>query len=57
MTSLDPTKDNMLIIDDLMHNMNEVEAKVFTKDSYHRNTNVLLLTQNILPPKQTLYNG
>ena len=37
MTSLDPTKDNLLIIDDLMHDMNEVVAKLFTKGSHHRN--------------------
>ena len=47
MTSLDPTKVNLLIIDDLMHEMNEVVAKLFTKGSHHRNTSVLLLTQNI----------
>ena len=47
MTSLDPTKVNLLIIDDLMHEMNEVVAKLFTKCSHHRNTSVLLLTQNI----------
>ena len=47
MTSLDPTKVNMLIIDDLMHEMNEVVANLFTKGSHHRSTSVLLLTQNI----------
>ena len=47
MTSLYPTKVNLLIIDDLMHEMNEVVAKLFTKGSHHRNTIVLLLTQNI----------
>ena len=47
MTSLDPTRVNMLIIDDLMHEMNEVVEKLFTKGSHHRNTRVLLLTQNI----------
>ena len=47
MTSLDPTKVNLLIIDDLMHKMNEVVAKLFTKGSHRRNTSVLLLTQNI----------
>ena len=47
MTSLDPAKVNLLIIDDLMHEMNEVVAKLFTKGSHHRNTSVLLLTQNI----------
>ena len=38
MTSLDPTKVNFVIIDDLMHEMNEVMAKLFTKGSHHRNT-------------------
>ena len=49
MTSLDPAKVNLLIIDDLMHDMNEVGGKLLTKGSHHRNTNVLLLTQNIFP--------
>ena len=40
MTSLDPTKVNMLIIDDLMNEINEVVAKLFTKGSHHRNTSV-----------------
>ena len=47
MTSFDPTKVNLLIIDDLMHEMNGVVAKLFTKGSHHWNTSVLLLTQNI----------
>ena len=40
MTSLDPTKVNLLIIDDLMHQMNEVLAKLFTNGSHHTNTSV-----------------
>ena len=40
MTSLDPTKVNLLIIDNLMHEMNEVGAKLFTKGSHNRNTGV-----------------
>ena len=47
MTSLDPTKVNLLVIDDLMHEINEVMEKWFMKGSHHRNTSVLLLTQNI----------
>ena len=31
MTSLKPTKDNLLIMDDLMHEMNEVVAKLLRK--------------------------
>ena len=46
-TSLDPTNVNLLIIDDHMHEMNEVVAKLFTKGSHYRNTSVLLLTHNI----------
>ena len=42
MTSLDPTKVNLSIIDDLMHEMNEVVAKLFTNGSHHMNTSVLL---------------
>ena len=42
MTSLDPTQVNLLIIDDIMHEMNEVVAKLFTKAGHHRNTSVLL---------------
>ena len=51
MTSLDPTNVNLLIIDDLMHDINEVVEKLFTKGSHHRNTSVQLLTQNIFPQK------
>ena len=47
MTSLDPTKVNLFILDDLMHEMNDVVATLFMKGSHHRNTSVLLLTQNI----------
>ena len=47
MTSLDSAKANLLIIDDLMPEMNEVVAKLFTKGSHRRNMSVLLLTQNI----------
>ena len=51
MTSLDPTKVELLIIDALMHEMNEVVTELFTKGSHHRNTSVLL-TQNILYPNK-----
>ena len=48
MTSLDPTKVNLLIIDDLMHEMNDVVTKLLRKAvTTHWNTSVLLLTQNI----------
>ena len=47
MTSLEQTKVTLLIIDNLMHEMNEVVAKLITKGSHHRNTSVLLLAHNI----------
>ena len=47
MTSPDPTKVNLIIINNLMHEMNEVVTKLVSKGSHHRNTRVLLLTQNI----------
>ena len=40
-------KNNLLIIDDLMHETNEFVSKLFTKGSHHRNLSVMLLTQNI----------
>ena len=48
MTSLDPTKVNLLIIDDIMHEMNEVVSKLFTKGSHHRNTSVLLFKKKYI---------
>ena len=50
--SLYSTKVNLLIIDDLIHEMNEMVAKLFRKDSYHRNTSVLLLVLNIFHQNQ-----
>ena len=48
MTSLDPSKVNLLIIDDLMHEMNDVVTKLLRKAvTTHWNTSVLLRTQNI----------
>ena len=35
MTSLDLTEVNLLIIDDLMHEMNDVMEKLLTKGSHH----------------------
>ena len=47
MTSLEPTKVNLLIIDYLILELNEVAARLFANGSHHRNTSVLLWTQNI----------
>ena len=43
----DSSKNNMLIIDDLMHECKEYTEKLFTKISHHKNLSVILLSQNI----------
>ena len=47
MASLGPSKVNLLIIYDIMHEMNEVVTKLFTIRSHHMNKSVLLFTKNI----------
>ncbi len=44
---VDPQKANVFVIDDLMHETNEIIAKLFTKGSHHKNISVILLTQNM----------
>jgi hypothetical protein len=39
----------LVILDDLMHEMNESVAKLFTKISHHRNVSVIMLMQNLFP--------
>ena len=46
--SLDPSQNNLIIIDDLMHEADEKIAKLFTKGSHHKNASVIFLTQNII---------
>ena len=43
----DGVKETLLIIDDLMHEMNEVVSKLFTRLSHHKNVSVIHLTQNL----------
>jgi hypothetical protein len=43
----DDDKHTLLIIDDLMHETNDVVTKLFTQDSHHTNTNVIYITQNM----------
>ena len=45
--NFNPLKNNLLIIDDLMHETDETIGKLFTKGSHHKNISVMLLTQNI----------
>ena len=47
MTEFDGTEYVLLIIDDLMNEVNESVAKIFTKRSHHRNISVILLVQNL----------
>ena len=43
----DGEKPTLLIIDDLMHETNEIVAKLFTKVSHHKSVSVVYLTQNL----------
>ena len=43
----DGRQHSLVIIDDLMHETNEVVSKLFTKGSHHTNTSVVYITQNI----------
>ena len=43
----DEVKRTLLIIDDLMHETNEIISKLFTRVSHHKNVSVVYLTQNL----------
>ena len=43
----DGSESTLLILDDLMSDINQLVANVFTKISHHRNLSVLHLTQNV----------
>ena len=40
-------KHTLVIIDDLMHETNDVVSKLFTRISHHTNTSVIFITQNL----------
>jgi len=44
---LDPNIRTLLILDDLMNEVDERVSLLFTRDSHHRNTSVIFITQNI----------
>ena len=47
-SEFDPGKGScLLILDDLMHETNDVVTKLFTRLSHHTNTSVIFITQNI----------
>src|SRR3989441_12466631 len=43
----DGKKHTLVIIDDLMHETNDVVTKLFTRVSHHTNTSVIFITQNL----------
>ncbi len=43
----DGSRHTLLIIDDLMHETNDVVSKLFTRGSHHTNTSVIFITQNL----------
>jgi len=43
----DGSKPTLLIVDDLMNEVNEEVASMFTKGSHHRNVSVIFLVQNL----------
>ena len=43
----DGAKHSLVIIDDLMHETNDIVSKLFTRGSHHTNTSVIYITQNI----------
>ena len=43
----DGNKHSLVVIDDLMHETNDVVTKLFTRVSHHTNTSVIFITQNI----------
>src|SRR6201995_389806 len=47
LTEFDGRKHTLVIIDDLMHETNDVVTKLFTRVSHHTNTSVIYITQNI----------
>ena len=47
LTEFDGRKHTLVIIDDLMHETNDVVTKLFTRVSHHTNTSVIFITQNL----------
>jgi len=47
LAEFDGSKHTLVVIDDLMHETNEVVSKLFTKVSHHTDTSVVFLMQNL----------
>ena len=43
----DGKTNTLLVIDDLMHEANDIVSKLFSRVSHHTNTSVIFITQNI----------
>ena len=52
LAEFDEGKPSLVIIDDLMHETNDVVTKLFTRVSHHKNTSVIYITQNIFHPNK-----
>ena len=46
-TDFDGSEPALLIIDDLMNEVDDTVANIFTRGSHHRNVSVILLVQNL----------
>ena len=47
LSEFDGSKKCLLILDDLMHETNDVVTKLFTRVSHHTNTSIIFITQNL----------
>ncbi len=43
----DGSRHTLVVIDDLMHETNDIVSKLFTRGSHHTNTSVIFITQNL----------
>src|SRR5688572_5181392 len=52
LSEFDDGKPSLVVIDDLMHETNDIVTKLFTRVSHHKNTSVIYITQNIFHPNK-----
>lgn len=45
---------DLIVIDDMMHRLNEKIADMFTAASHHKNVSVILILQNLFPRKRVM---
>ena len=56
-TSFDPSKRNIVLLDDLMAETDERVTNLFTKRSHHCNTSFTYIVQNLFPKKESRTTG